>query len=163
MKSLSRVQLLATPWTAAHQAPPSMGFSRQQYWSGLPFPSTGDLPDPGLKPRSPTLQVDSLPSEPPGKPRGTVEGCSFTRQSQKAFLILIQLTRGRKELGEAVGCLSGNVKGPEVYGAWLVSRCCGWVEHRKERPWPLREGTWGSHTLGPEGHTRSFEFYSEKF
>ena len=59
---------LATPWTAARQAPLSMGFSRQEYWSGLPFPSPGDLPDPGIKPGSPALQVDSLPSEPPGKP-----------------------------------------------------------------------------------------------
>ena len=53
--------------TAACQAPPSMGFSRQEYWSGLPFPSPGDLPEPGIKPRSPALQADSLPSEPPGK------------------------------------------------------------------------------------------------
>ena len=55
----------ATPWTVAHQAPPSMGFSRQEYWSGLPFPSPGDLPNPGIKPRSPTLQADALTSEPP--------------------------------------------------------------------------------------------------
>ena len=65
---LSRVQLFVTPWTAAHQVPLSMEFSRQEYWSGLPFPSPGDLPNPGIEPRSPTLQADSLPSEPPGKP-----------------------------------------------------------------------------------------------
>ena len=69
VKSLSRVRLFATPWTVAHQAPLSMGFSRQEYWSGLPFPSLGDLPDPGIEPRSPALQADSLTSEPPGKPR----------------------------------------------------------------------------------------------
>ena len=51
VKSLSRVGLFATPWTVAHQAPPSMGFSRQQYWSGLPFPSPGNLPNPGIEPR----------------------------------------------------------------------------------------------------------------
>ena len=51
------------------QAPPSMGFPRQEYWTGLPFPSPGDLPDPGIKPRSPTLQADTLPSEPPWKPQ----------------------------------------------------------------------------------------------
>ena len=51
---------LATPWTVACQAPLSMGFSRQEYWSGLPFPSPGDLPDPGIEPRSPVLQADSL-------------------------------------------------------------------------------------------------------
>ena len=68
VKSLSRVRLFATPWTVAHQAPPSMGFSRQEYWSGLPFPSPGYLPNPGIEPRSPTLHADALTSEPPGKP-----------------------------------------------------------------------------------------------
>ena len=68
MKSLSRVQFFATPWTVTHQAPLSVGFSRQEYWSGLPFPSPGDLPDPGIEPWSPTLQGDTLPSE-PGTPR----------------------------------------------------------------------------------------------
>ena len=66
--SLSPVQLFVTPWTVAHQAPPSVGFSRQEYRSGLPFPSPGDLPDPGIEPGSPALQTDALPSEPPGKP-----------------------------------------------------------------------------------------------
>ena len=56
---------LATPWTVACQAPLFMGFSRQEYWSGLPFPSPGDLPDPGIEPRSPALQADSLPTELP--------------------------------------------------------------------------------------------------
>ena len=57
-----------TLWTIAYQAPLSMGFSRQGYWSGLPFPSLEDLPDPGIEPGSPTLQADALVSEPPGKP-----------------------------------------------------------------------------------------------
>ena len=61
------VRLFATPWTVAHQAPLSMGFSRQEYWSGSPFPSPEDLPF-GMEPRSPTLQADALPSEAPGKP-----------------------------------------------------------------------------------------------
>ena len=67
VKSLGRVQLFATPWTVAHQAPLSMGFSRQEYWSRLPFPSPGDLPDPGIEPESPALYADTLPFEPPGK------------------------------------------------------------------------------------------------
>ena len=67
MKSLSRVQLFATPWTVAYQAPPSMGFSRLECWTGLPFLSTVDLPDPGIDPGPPALQADALPSEPPGK------------------------------------------------------------------------------------------------
>ena len=58
----------ATPWAIAHQAPLSIGFSRQEYWSGLPFLSPGYLPDPGIEPRSPTLEADALTSEPPGKP-----------------------------------------------------------------------------------------------
>ena len=99
MKSLSRVRLFAIPWTLAYQAPLSMEFSRQEYWSGLPFPSPGDLPDtgiepgsptrpfptqgwspglphgrqtlldPGMEPGSPTRQADALPPEPAGKPR----------------------------------------------------------------------------------------------
>ena len=67
VKLLSRVQFFATPWTVAHQAPPSMEFSRQEYWSGLPFPSPGDLPNPGIEPSSPTLWADALlSSQPPG-------------------------------------------------------------------------------------------------
>ena len=68
VKSLSCVWLFVTPWTVAYQAPPSMEFSRQEYWSGLPFPSPGDPPNPGVEPMSPALQADALPSEPPGKP-----------------------------------------------------------------------------------------------
>ena len=62
----------ATPWTVAHQAPPSMEFSRLEYWNGLPFPSPGDLPDPGIEPRSPSLQADALPSKLPGYPQNTI-------------------------------------------------------------------------------------------
>ena len=64
MKSLSCVRLFATPWIVAHQASPSTGFSRLEYWSGLPFPSPGDLPNAGIEPGSPALQADILPSEP---------------------------------------------------------------------------------------------------
>ena len=68
--SRSAVSDSATPWTETHQAPLSMEFSRQEYWSGLPFPPPGDLPDPGIEHRSPALQAEALPSEPPGKPKG---------------------------------------------------------------------------------------------
>ena len=67
VKSLSHVQLFATPRTVTYQAPLSMGFSRQEYWSGMLFPSPGDLPDSGIEPRSPALQADALPSRPPGR------------------------------------------------------------------------------------------------
>ena len=69
VKLLSRVRLFVTPWTVAYQASLSMGFSRQEYWSGLTFPSPGDLPDPGIEPGSPALETDTLTSEPPGKPK----------------------------------------------------------------------------------------------
>ena len=65
--TLPPVQLFGTPWTAAHQAPLSMGFSRQEYWSELPCPPPGDLSHPGIKPFSPALQTNYLPSEPPVK------------------------------------------------------------------------------------------------
>ena len=64
---VTRSCLFATLWTVAQQAPLSVGFSRQEYWSGLPFPSPRDLPDPGIEPGSPALEADALTSEPPGK------------------------------------------------------------------------------------------------
>ena len=67
LSCFSHVQLFATLWTVASQALLSMGFSRQEYWSGLPFPSPGDLPNPGIEPQSPALQADSLSTELPGK------------------------------------------------------------------------------------------------
>ena len=71
---------LCNPWTVAHQASPSMGFSRQEYWSGLPFPSPGDLPNPGIELRSPALRADSLLAEPQGKPKNTGVGSSSLLQ-----------------------------------------------------------------------------------
>ena len=66
----SCVQVFATLWSVAQQAPLSLGLSKQEYWSGLPCPPPGVLPKPGIEPRSPAFQEDSLPSEPLGKPRG---------------------------------------------------------------------------------------------
>ena len=74
VKSLSHVRPSATPWTAAFQTPPSMGFSRPEYWSGWPFPFPGDLSNPGIELRSLALQVDSLPAEQQGKPKNTGVG-----------------------------------------------------------------------------------------
>ena len=73
VKSLSCVWLFVTLWTVAHQALPSMGFSRKEYWSGLPFPSPGDLPNPEIKPGFPALQADALTSELPGKPKASIK------------------------------------------------------------------------------------------
>ena len=75
VKSLSHVWLFVTPWTVAYQAPWSIEFSRQEYWSGLPFPSPGDLPNPGVEPRSSALQADTLPSEPPEKTKPCIHAC----------------------------------------------------------------------------------------
>ena len=77
---LSCVQLFVTTWTVAHRLVCPWGFSRQEYWSELLFPSPGDLSNPGIEPRSPALQADSLPSEPPGKPKNTGVGCHFLLQ-----------------------------------------------------------------------------------
>ena len=73
--SVSRIQLFVTPRTVARQVPLSMGFSREEYWSGLPFPSPGNFPDPGIKPRSPVLQADSLLSELQVSPTNVVYIC----------------------------------------------------------------------------------------
>ena len=93
MKLLSRVQLFATPWTVACQAPQSMGFFKQGYWSGVPFPSPGDLPNPGIEPGSPTLKAHSLPSEPPGKPLTKVWGQKnifyASRNKKKAEIVIL--------------------------------------------------------------------------
>ena len=77
VKLLSQVRLFATRWTVAHQAPQSMDFSKQEYWSGLPFPSPGVLPNPGIEPVSPALQADALSSEPPGKPNNIAYQMQF--------------------------------------------------------------------------------------
>ena len=88
VKLFSHVQLFVTPWTVAHQAPLSMGFSRQEYWSGSPFPSPGDLPIPGIEPGSPALQADALTSEPPGKPNVDI---TFPLIQAKIKLVLLAI------------------------------------------------------------------------
>ena len=89
LSHFSCVQLFATPWIVAHQAPLSMGLFRQEYWSGLPFPPPGDLPDPGIKAGFPSLQAGSLPSEPPGKPFHTQ--AKEPQWTAKIFKIIFQL------------------------------------------------------------------------
>ena len=84
MKSLSSVWPFVTPWTVAYQAPLSMELSRQEYCNRLPFSFPQDLPNPGIKPGSPTLQADALPFEPPGKPILTVD-LHIWKYFQKAF------------------------------------------------------------------------------
>ena len=95
VKSLSRVRLFATPWTVAYQPPPSMWFSRQEYWGGLPFPSPGDLPDPGIEPGCPAFQVDALTSEPRGKPSHST-GCNHLCPLPKPGYQLLKIMRFRE-------------------------------------------------------------------
>ena len=101
--SCSVVSDFAVPWTVACQAPLPMGLSRQAYWSGLPCPPPGDLPNPGIEPRSPVLQAASLLSEPLGKPKNTgmgslslLQGIFLTQESNQGLLhcrrILYQLS-----------------------------------------------------------------------
>ena len=121
---------LCNPWTVAHQALPSMGFSRQEYWSGLPFPSPGDLPDPGIEPRSPTLQADALTSAPPGEPHKTPK-LSKMGAFQKKFQMPARWEQlsGRVRhqqrshcLGEAIRILP-SVTGLVIPGHSWSSRC----------------------------------------
>ena len=97
MKLLSRVQLFVTPWTVALQAPLSMGFSRQEYWSRLPFPSPGDLPNPGIKPRSPALLADALSSEPPGKTWWKCERITNMKKVEFSLLLHGQICGLKKD------------------------------------------------------------------
>ena len=102
---LTRVRLSATSWTVAHWASMSMGFSMQEYWSGLPFPSPGYLTDTGIKPGSPALQADALISEPPGKPPGKYISYLLVRGSPQDASSL----RPERGLGYLFSILSFNI------------------------------------------------------
>ena len=97
---LSHVRLFVTPWTVARQAPPSVGFSRQEYWNGLPRPPPGDPPHPGRGPTSPALQVDSLLSESPGKSYSHLNDWNlliyetFLKHSHIVYLLIKPLQKG---------------------------------------------------------------------
>ena len=100
---VSYLCLFVTPWTVAHQAPLSMEFSRQEYWGGLPFPSPGHLPYPGIEPRSSELQADSLLSEPPGKPTHYI----FVVKCLKPFIFQVEKLRSEEErFAKSRGCPS---------------------------------------------------------
>ena len=92
LSCFSRVWLFATPWTVAHQAPLSMGFSRQEYWSGLPCPPPGDLPNPGIKPASPATsvsQVGSLPLSHQGSPNNCIPSPQFNSYYFVMFVLFL--------------------------------------------------------------------------
>ena len=130
---LSRVWLFATPWTVACQAPLSMGFSRQEYWSRLPSPSPGDLPDPGVKPGSLALQADSLLSKPPGKPKMTKSRCGLVPLSQGTFSLKPSLAL----LAFLLACL--------LLSHQQVFFLLQYIHPPTKRLYiPLGEGLWGS-------------------
>ena len=98
LSCFSHVLLFAILWTVAHQPPLTMGFSSPEYWNGLPYPFPGNLPNPEIKPRSPSLQVDSLPANPPGKPKNTgvgslslLQGIFPTQESNWGVLVCRQI------------------------------------------------------------------------
>ena len=134
MKSLSRVRLFETPGKVAYQALPPMGFSRQEYWSGLPFPSPGNLPNPGIKPGSPALQTDALLSEPPGKPYYSLVKCKSKLQGGTPLVV------------QCLGiCLS--VQETAVrFLVWADLAC-----HGATKPVCHNYGSW--HALGPADHS----------
>ena len=145
VKLLSRVRLFATPWTVAHQAPLSMGFSRQEYWSGLPFPSPGDLPDPGIEPGSPILQADALTSEPPGKPMKEftqTDTCCWPSEF-RGFTSASSTNTGYGELSSATSykghdypwILVSGGGDPETNPLWITKDDCNGC-HRLQSPLP---------------------------
>ena len=99
VKSLSRVQLFVTPWTVAYQAPQSMGFSKQECWNGLPFPS----PDPGSEPDSPALQADALLSEPPGKPKSAEHSHNAKSESHSVLSDSLRGHEKQNSPGQSTG------------------------------------------------------------
>ena len=104
MKSLSRVHLFVTPWTVAYQDLRSMGFSRQEYWSGLPFPFPGDLPNPEIEPGSPALQTDPLLSKPLGNPYLSIVRTIYDKLTANIILNSENMKAFPLRLGTRQGC-----------------------------------------------------------
>ena len=137
VKSLSRVWLFATTWTVAYRAPPSMGFSRQESWSGLPLPSPGDLPSSGIKPGSTTLQADTLPSEPPSLSllKATVKE-SFPR----SHLSWLQFSQPR--LSMTIFCLLDKEQMPCLtFKVLKLSLRAGWMTWPSPVEWLSQDGS----------------------
>ena len=113
---LSCVRLSATPWTVARQAPLSMGLSRKEHWSGLPCPPPWDRPNPGIQPRSPSLQVDSLPFEPPGSQ-------ALETVSKRLVALASLFTGTSRGSGEGSGnpLQSSCLENPRDRGAWWAA------------------------------------------
>ena len=133
MKLLSHVQLFATPWTVNYQASLSMGFSRKEYWSGLPFPSPGDLPNQGMEPRSPALQANALPSEPPG-----ICGIQFIFNIQQLLLLFSSVAQSCATLCN-----------PKNHSTPGLTVHCQLLEHTQTHAHRVRDAIQPSHPLLP--------------
>ena len=124
-----------TLWTVAYKAPLSMEFSRQEYWSGLPFPFPGDLPNPGIKTGSPALQADALPSEPPGK--------SMRRHSSLKVKVLV--AQSCPTLRDPMDCSPPGSSVHEIFQARILAWVAISFSRGSSQP---RDQTWISHVLG---------------
>ena len=152
VKSLSHTRLLATPWTAAHQVPLSMRLSRQGYWSGSPFSSPGDLPNPGIEPRSPVLQADSLLTELQGKPHTVL---------QSKAKCLLQGNEPRKEdwpkQGTKQRTRGGISYSIQCRGHWwpfCLNKLKFWSYHFMANRWANNGNTDRLYILGLQNHCR---------
>ena len=126
-KSLSRVWLFVTPWTVAYQAPQPMEFSRQEYWSGLSFPPPWDLPDPGIKARSPALQADALPSEPPGK----------LKAEEPEIKLPTSAGPSKKQENSRKTSISALLTMPKPLAVWITINCRKFLKRREyQTTWP---------------------------
>ena len=117
VKSFSSVRLFVTPWTVVYQAPPSTRFSRQEYWSGLPFPSPGHLPNPGIKPGSPALQADALMSEPPGKPL-----VDITSLNLHIRMHIARAFKKRVQIHQPLGCKPSSPQASPCEALWATEK-----------------------------------------
>ena len=140
LSHFSRVRLFVTPWTVTCQALQSMGFSKQKYWSGLPFPSPGDLPNPGIEPQSPVLQTDSLPPEPPGKPRPKNKWWRRHTKSPCLTAHVHASLEGRPEAPEALFHLSEGGEGAALAGGAQGQVGVGRGSANSRNPLPRKGG-----------------------
>ena len=122
LSCFSHVRLFATPWTVVHQAPLSMGFSRQEHWSGLPCPPPGDLPDPGTEPASPVFQVDSLLLSHQGSPISSANNMYFLLSSSDWLMYLFSTSNTimDRSSNNVKTCLISGVRGKALNVSLLI-------------------------------------------
>ena len=148
------------PWTAAHQAPQSMGFSRQEDWSGLPFPSPGDLPDPGIEPGSPALEADALTSEPAGKPYSFYTTSSKPQTQKKHNTLFISSHLCDRELIQEI-----EREGITLNNSMSEHRATAVIPQDPQLTLPIYKGahlTCANHYLPPVGCVNHYSSYTHR-